>query len=91
MKLICDFEIMDMGEEFVAVPVGENAGKLHGMLRMNRDAAEMLRLIASHTKPEEVLEELLRKNPDLDKDDAGWELCSFLNRLIAEGVLDPEA
>ena len=90
MKLRYDFEIMDLGEEYVAVPVGESAGKFHGMMRMNRDAAEMLRLIMDHSAPEEVLEELLRRNPDLEKDDVGWDLCNFLNRLIAEGILDPE-
>ena len=90
MKLRYDFEIMDMGEEYVAVPVGESAGKFHGMMRMNREAANMLRLIMVHPAPEEVLEELLRQNPELEKDDVGWELCNFLNRLIAEGILDPE-
>ena len=90
-KLNYDFEIMDMGEEYVAVPVGEGANRFHGMMRMNRDAAEMLRLIASHSKPEDVLAELMRRYPDLEKDDLGWDLCNFFNQLIAEGVLDPEA
>ena len=90
MKLLYDFEIMDMGEEYVAVPVGESAGKLHGMMRMNKDAAELLELIQQYNKPEDVLEEILRRDPDLEKEDAGWELCNFLNRLIAEGILDPE-
>ncbi len=90
MKLIYDFEIMDMGEEYAAVPVGKSAEKFHGMMRMNRDAAEMLRLVSAHSAPEEILEELMRRNPALDRNEVGRELCSFLNRLIAEGVLDPE-
>ena len=90
MKLLYNFEIMEMGEEFVAVPVGESAGKFHGMIRMNKDAAEMLQLIQENSKPEDVLAEILRRYPDLEKEDAGWDLCNFMNRLIAEGVLDPE-
>ena len=90
MKLLYDFEIMDLGEEFVAVPVGEGAGKFHGMMRMNKDAAEMLQLIRENDKPEDVLAELMRRYPDLEKDDVGWDLCNFLNRLIAEKLLDPE-
>ncbi|MBR4132406.1 MAG: hypothetical protein IKT99_05460 [Oscillospiraceae bacterium] len=89
MKLRYDFEIMDMGEEFVAVPVGDGASQFHGMMRMNKDAAEMLKLIQENSNPDNVLEELLRRNPDLEKNDVGWELCNFMNRLIAEGVLDP--
>ncbi len=90
MKLLYDFEIMDMGEEFVAVPVGEGAGKIHGMIRMNKEAAEMFQLVKDNRQPEDALEELLRRYPDLEKDDAAWDLCNFMNRLIAEGVLDPE-
>ena len=89
MKLLYDFEVMDMGEEFVAVPVGEAASKFHGMMRMNKDAAEMFQLIQEHSVPEDVLAELLRRYPDLEKDDVGWDLCNFMNRLIAEGILDP--
>ena len=90
MKLRYNFEIMDMGEEFVAVPVGDGASDFHGMMRMNKDAAEMLQLIQENTSPDDVLAELLRRYPDLEKQDAGWDLCNFMNRLIAEGVLDPE-
>ena len=90
MKLRYNFEIMDMGEEFVAVPVGDGASDFHGMMRMNKDAAEMRQLIQENTSPDDVLAELLRRYPDLEKQDAGWDLCNFMNRLIAEGVLDPE-
>ena len=88
MKLLYNFEIMDMGDKFVAVPVGEGASKFHGMIRMNQDAAEMLQLIQEHRSPEEVLAELLQRHPDSEREDLGWALCDFLNRLIDEGVLD---
>ena len=54
MKLRYDFEIMDMGEEFVAVPVGDGASQFHGMMRMNKDAAEMLKLIQENSNPDNV-------------------------------------
>ena len=90
MKLLYNLEIMEMGDEFVAVPVGDDGSRSHGMMRMNQDAAEMLQLIQEHRSPEDVLKELMQRYPDAEKDDIGQALCEFLNRLISEGILDPE-
>ena len=90
MKMLYNFEIMEMGDEFVAVPVGDDRSRFHGMMRMNQEAAEMLRLIQQHRSPEAVLEVLLQSHPDLERNDIGQALCEFLNRLISEGILDPE-
>ena len=90
MKLLYSFEIMDMGEEFFAVPVGDDGSRSHGMMRMNQDAAEMLQLIQQHSSPEDVLDALLQSHPDLERNDIDQALCDFLNQLIAEGILDPK-
>ena len=89
MKLKYEFELMDIGDEVVAVPAGDSKGKYHGMLRMNQDAAEMLKLVQTHSRPEDVLDELCRQYPDMDRNDLGQELCNYLNRLVAEGILEP--
>ena len=89
MKLLFDFEIMDMGDEVVAVPVGEGARTFHGMLRMNEDAAEMLRLIKESSSPEETHNKLCALHPEEDRRDLGNKLCDFLNQLIREGLLQP--
>ena len=89
MKLLYDFEIMDMGDETVAVPVGDSAQKFHGMLRMNAEAAQMLRQIGESSTPEEVLEKLCRLYPEEDRNELGQTLCDFLNQLIKEGILQP--
>lgn len=89
MKLQYNFEIMDMGDEIVAVPVGEGAGEFHGMLRMNQDAAEMLRLVQESETPNEVLDKLCRLHPEVEKDELGMKLCDYLNQLVREGILKP--
>ena len=89
MKLLYDLEIMDMGEETVAVPVGDSAQQFHGMLRMNAEAAQMLRQISESSTPEEVLEKLCRLYPEEDRNKLGQTLCDFLNQLIREGILQP--
>ena len=90
MKMLYNFEIMDIGEEFFAVPVGDDRSRFHGMIRLNQDAAEMFRLIQEYRSPEAVLDALLQSHPDLERNDIDQALCDFLNQLIAEGILDPK-
>lgn len=90
MKLKYEFEVMDMGDEFVAVPVGDRADELHGMLRLNADAAEMLELVRTIDTPEEILETLCSRYPKEDKDDLGKALCDYLNELLRVGILEPQ-
>ncbi len=89
MKLRYTFEIMDMGEEMCAVPVGDNCQQMHGILQLNDVGAKMLKYIAESKTPEEVHEKLCADYPEDDKNDIGQKLCNFLNRLIAEGILIP--
>lgn len=89
MKLRFEFEIMDMGDEIVAVPVGEGAAEFHGMLRMNQDAAEMLQQIKESNDPNEALDRICRLHPEEKRDDIAMQLADFLNRLFSEGILEP--
>ncbi len=89
MKLKYEFEVMDMGDEFAAVPVGEQADELHGMLRLNADAVEMLELVRTKDTPEEILETLCTRYPQENRDDLGKALRDYLNALLRAGILEP--
>ena len=87
MKLRYDFSVMEMDGEYMAVPVGENAGSFNGMLRMNAVSAEILDLLKEDTTPEAVHRILRERYPDSDDREIGEALTSFLNQLIREGLL----
>jgi len=89
MKLKYDFVISDMGDELVAVPVGDGAAKFHGMLRLNQSAAEILELLKEETTPEAVHKTLMERYPDSDINEVGKALEGVLNQLVREGVLQP--
>ena len=78
---------MEMDGEYMAVPVGENAGSFNGMLRMNEVSAEILDLLKEDTTPEAVHRILRERYPDSDDREIGEALTSFLNQLIREGLL----
>ena len=87
MKLRYEFSVMEMDGEYMAVPVGENAGSFNGMLRMNHVSAEILDLLKEDTTPEAVHQILRERYPDSDDREIGEALTAFLNQLIREGLL----
>ena len=89
MKLLCEFEIRDMGEAYLAVPVGDDAYKFRCVLRLNADAAQMLQLIQESNTPEETLDKLCAVHPDENRDTLAEALRDFLNQLIQEYILQP--
>jgi len=59
MRLKCDFEVMDLNEEKIAVPVGDNATLFHGVIKLNDTAALILKLLKEDTSEEAIVEALL--------------------------------
>ena len=87
MKLRYELTMMDMGGEIAAVPVGESAGKFHGMLKLNDMAADILKQLTEDTTPEKVHAYLKEKYPESTDREIGEALSAFLNQLIREGLL----
>lgn len=61
MKLKYELEIVNMGDEMIAVPVGENANQLHGVLKINKEGAEILELLKLGKSEKEIIEDLAKK------------------------------
>ena len=89
MKLKYEFEFIDVDDELVAVPIGDNATDFHGMIKINEETKEMLEIIKTCNKPEEVLDILCKNHPEDKKDELGRYLCNFLNDLVRQGILIP--
>ena len=49
MKLKIEFDIMELDDEWVGVPVGDNAQKFQGVLRLNEEACAIVKLLQSDT------------------------------------------
>lgn len=89
MRLKYKFEIVDMGDNFVAVPVGDNADQFRAAVDLNDVGAKILEIIAECDTPEEVHKKLCAEYPEDDANDIGQKLCDFLNQLVREGMLEP--
>ncbi len=61
MRMKCEFEAVDMGSEIIAVPVGEGADQIHGVLKLNKSALEIVEMLRNDTTTEEIINQLVAK------------------------------
>lgn len=85
MKLKYEFTMMEMDGETVAVPVGDHADELHGILRLNESAARILELLREETTEEAVIAKL-KEEFEPSEELAGL-VHDYIERLRAAGLL----
>ncbi len=87
MKTKYSFEIMELDDGFVAVPVGEGANQFRGVLKVNETAAAILKHLATDITEEAITEKLLRDYSGEKEDIAGY-VHEYIEKLTAEGILE---
>ena len=65
MKIKTDFEITDVADESLLIPVGENATTFGGIVALSETAAFLLRQLSSDRTSEELVD-LLTKEYEID-------------------------
>ena len=78
MKLKFSFEDVNMGDEFVSVPVGEGTKEIHGVLKMNNAGKEILDLLREETTTEKIIAVLSSKYEN-DKET----IIKYVNQTVA--------
>lgn len=86
MKLNYSFELMEMDDEVVAVPVGDNAGKLHGIVKLNATGAEILKMLQEEKSESEIVEELGKKY-DSSPEEIKEFVSVFLKQMTDAGLI----
>ena len=86
MKLNHEFELMELGDEYVAVAVGEGAEAIKGVIKMNDSGAAIFRLLMEETTIEDIIKALQQK---YDQDDQVENFVQlFLSDLKKAGLLE---
>ena len=85
MRLCCSFEIVEMGDEIVAVPVGENSANKNGILKLNPEGKEIFEMLMKGFSEEEIQKILFEKYEN--KSEIEEILKSFLDKLKEYNVL----
>ncbi len=89
MKLKYELVFVKVGDDVIAVPVGEQAAdKFHGVIKVNSSAKEILELIPSHDSITAVKEAIIAKYPDDDPSAITTEVNNYFNELKKAGLLE---
>lgn len=86
MKLKYFFEMMDLDDQVIAIPVGEGSQKFHGVVKLNNSAQEIFNLLSEDTTEEKIICALKERYGD-DSDIPVY-VHQMIDYLKEEGVLD---
>lgn len=87
MKLKYKFVIRKIGDNSVAVTVGDDNAKFNGMIKLN-DTAELIfsKLINGESSVENIVDAILEKY-DIERETATKSVTDFINVLREDGLL----
>lgn len=86
MKTKFSFEVMDLDDGLVAVPVGEGASQFHGVLKVNETAVAILKLLEKDTTEEAIINGLMKEYTG-EKEQMTVYVHEFVQKLISEGIV----
>ena len=86
MRIHPDFTIQQVGETFVAVPVGKTSAHFHAMISLNATGAFLWKQMAEKDCTEEDLVAALLETYEIDAETAARDVCRIIEVLREGGV-----
>ena len=88
MRVKCSFVLQEIMDDCIIVPIGSEADRLGGVLRVNSTGAFIWNLLSkSNVEKKKLIEEVSREY-GIAKDIADKDVEVFLNKLEALGCLE---
>lgn len=87
MYLNPDFEIIQMADEYMAVPIGQKADEFHGVIVLSEPAFILLSNMRE-PKTKEELVALITEEYDVDAATAEADINSILDTLLETGMIN---
>lgn len=86
MKVSPEFILREIADEYIVVPIGEEAKRIHGVLRLNEEGAFLWKLMEKE-QTEETLFDALLNEYQVEADTAKKDISVFLEELKKIGCL----
>lgn len=87
MKRKDDFEIIDVSNEYMAIPVGEKAKDFYGMVILSEPAAFLLKHMDHHMTEDELVELLLQEY-EVEPSVATADIQRIIDILLDIGLIE---
>lgn len=86
MKLVYEFVVQAVADDYIAVTVGEDIDKFGGLIRLNKTGADIMNLLRQETTEEEIAAALKEKYVSGDEI-IEKAVHDFVQMLIKEGLV----
>lgn len=88
MKIKDNYVLQTMADEYIVVPVGEEADRVHGIIKLNETGAFLWKRMAGEKTSSEELEGILMAEYPVDGNQARKDVAVFIEQLINIGCID---
>ena len=86
MRLKYTFEIMELDDNMVAVPVGDGSAAFQGVIKLNDTAAAIFALLKEETTEEAVVD-AMAKEYDIDRETLASDVHNYLTTFREKELL----
>lgn len=87
MKIKAEYVLRQITDEYLAIPVGEEKEKLHGVIRLNEVGAFLWDCLSVERSEEDLLH-CVMENYKIDEEKAKQDIRGFIAQLETMGCLD---
>ena len=87
MKAKYSFEIMELDDGLVAVPVGGESYQFNGVLKVNETAAAILKMLEQEASEEQIVNDLMKEYTGDPTKIRGY-VHEYIETLKTEGVVE---
>ena len=89
VKVTDEMILREIAGEYILIPVGKMALKLHGMINLSESAVLLWKKLQTHCTEEELVEVLLQEY-EVDRETAGNDVREFIEAMKEIGILQTE-
>ena len=88
MKIKDLFVLQELVDEYMVVPVGNEADRMQGIIRLNETGAFLWKLLSEKDRTEDDLVKAITDEYDTDKETAKKDVTAFIDTIKQFGCLE---
>lgn len=88
MKIKDSFVLQELVDEYMVVPVGDEADRMQGIIRLNETGAFLWKLLSEKDQTEDDLVKAITDEYDTDNETAKKDVTAFIDTIKQFGCLE---
>ena len=87
MKIKDGFVLQELIDEYIVVPIGDEADRIHGVIRLNETGALLWNLLTQDDQTEDELVDAMIDKYSISQDMAKADVTDFINLIREYGCI----